>query len=141
MSENQYILNNGNLIFTFGFNAILEELKEKYKDYEDKFIKIKHVYSNIDGIIRFEFLIVDDEVKDIIRDVESKPSHKVQKEIYEVYVADFQKTLLEYFTSKLEILKKELEGDDEVKYLIFPSHVTMFQYLRSSSTLRLEILL
>lgn len=141
MNNTKYILNNGNLIFAQGFDNILDELKQKYESYGDQYIKLKHVYSNINGIVRFEFVIVNDKVKEAIKDIETKLTYNMQKEVFEVYVVDFQKTLLDYFTEKLEKLKKEMEEKDGVEYLIFPSHVTMFQYLKNSAILRLEILL
>ena len=139
----EQFIGSGKLVHKYGFASLVNILSEKFSNFSDEFLKCRTIYSVTNGIIRFEFL-VNDEIKNKIRDIEVSLDKETQKEIYKKYTENFNSSLLDFITEELEILKQELEEketDESIVYKIIPSQYYAFTYLKNTGTLRLEFII
>lgn len=142
MNKSKQQLTNGILTYKYGFEEVLKILDENFKDYENEFLKLKSITSVIKGIIRFDFLVINDKAKEQLKDIEVTLNKHVQNDIFKVYADDFSGKLLRFLNKKVEEVKLEMEeANSNKEYEVQTSIVTTFQYLKNSSILRLEILL
>lgn len=139
----EQFIGSGKLVHKYGFVSLVNILSEKFSNFSDEFLKCRAIYSVTNGIIRFEFLVNDD-IKNKIRDIEVSLDKETQKEIYKKYTENFNTSLLDFITEELEILKQELEEnktDESIIYKIIPSQYYAFTYLKNTGTLRLEFII
>lgn len=139
----EQFIGSGKLVHKYGFTSLVNILSEKFSNFSDEFLKCRAIYSVTNGIIRFEFLVNDD-IKNKIRDIEVSLDKETQKEIYKKYTENFNSSLLDFITEELEILKQELEEnetDESIVYKIIPSQYYAFTYLKNTGTLRLEFII
>lgn len=129
----------GLLIYEYGFDGLIEMIKEKYKDYNDEFLKIRHVYGSNNGMMIFEFYLQDTELKDRLKNIETTLDRTIQDEIYSHYTKYFRESLNTYFVDELKNIKHKYSEHVEECPTI-SSFVSIFKYLKSSQVLRLEIL-
>lgn len=139
-------LSNGILLHKYGSEVLLKMLIDELKEFKNDFFKLNKIYSLELGIIRFDFIIENDVVKEklytIEREVDGATSQTLQKEIFNVYLEEFNKKLLFFLESEIKKVKEELEkSNPDCEYEYFVSNYSTFTYLRNSSILRLEVLL
>ena len=139
-------LTNGILTYKYGFNNLIEMLQNQFisddTSYENEFLKLKHINSVQLGIVRFDFIITDENVKKELYHVEETLIKTLQDKIYGVYTSEFTDKLLNFLKDEVEKVKEEMQTKNpNIEYVSDVSIATIFTYLKNSGILRLEILL
>lgn len=140
MTQHQH-LTKSILVSKYGYDKLISMLKDEFAPFTDDYIQFKNVrYS--DGAVIFEFLAINENMIKEISEVEVTNDISIQQNIYRKYADKFYSQLLQYLTSQVDIVKKELEEKNkDVKYTSSTSYVSMFRYLKRTQILRLEVLL
>lgn len=135
-------LTNSILVQEYGYTNVIEMLKSHFKNFENDILRIKSVYSLVNGIIRFDFIVTDENIRNKIKDIEVTLDKEVQKEIYRKYLGSFYQDLLNYLRDEVIKVKTKLELEKpDYNYTIFTSNISIFTYLKNSGILRLEIII
>ena len=138
----EQVLTNGSLVYKYGFDKLLEMVKNHFSGFSTEFIKLDFINSTEKGLIKFNFLVIDDSVKEKIKDIEVTLDKNLQLEIYKKYTKEFTSNLIDYFNKEIDEVKKEFELENpDIKYKIFSSQVSIFKYMKNSGILTLEILI
>lgn len=138
----EQVLTNGSLVYKYGFEKLLEMVKDHFNGFSTEIIKLDFINSTEKGLIKFNFLVIDEDVKEKLKDIEVTLDKNLQLEIYKKYTKEFTAKLIDYFNKEIDEVKKEFELENpDVKYRVFPSQVSIFKYMRNSGILTLEILI
>lgn len=138
----EQVLTNGSLVYKYGFEKLLEMVKNHCNGFSTDIIQLEFVNSTEVGLIKFNFLIKDENVKEKLKDIELSLDKNLQLEIYQTYTKEFSSYLMDYFNKEIELIKEEFENKNpDKKYKIFSSQVSIFKYMKNSGILTLEILI
>lgn len=138
-------LTNGILTYKYGFDNVLKKLQNRFLNegtYSNEYLQLKYVNSIQLGIVRFDFFVTDEEVKKELYNVEENPIRAKQDKIYGLYTADFTAQLVNFLKDEVEIVKEEMKKENQnIEYETEVSIASLFDYMKHSGILRLEILL
>lgn len=138
----EQVLTNGSLVYKYGFEKLLEMVRDHCRGFSTDVLKLDLINSMETGLIKFNFLVTDEETKLKLKDIEETLDRNIQMEIYKNYTKEFTTFLMDFFNKEIETVKKEFEENNpDIKYKIFSSQVSIFKYLKNSGILILEILI
>lgn len=138
----EQVLTNGSLVYKYGFEKLLDMVRDHCRGFSTDVLKLDLINSMETGLIKFNFLITDEDTKNKLKDIEETLDRNIQMEIYKNYTNDFMSHLMDFFNKEIDIVKKEFEEKNpDIKYRVFSSQVSIFKYLKNSGILILEILI
>lgn len=142
--QSKKIVNTGYLTHKYGFDNLVELIKENFKNYEDEYLKLRNVYYHTNGIVKFDLIVTSNEMKEEIKDIETSLDKDLQLQLFKKYSNKFNSNFLDFIQKELDIIKNELnafvdEGEEE--YETFASQYYTFTYKKNANILVLEFII